>query len=96
MSTPHKLALREREILALLVIGKSSKEIGDVLEISPGNVNLRLRLLTSKLRLSSRLELYAWAIQHWECRQRGHAIQTGLHPQHCVCPACQALFLRVA
>jgi DNA-binding NarL/FixJ family response regulator len=59
-----KLPRREREILALLCQGKTSKEIAVELELAPSTVDHRIAALLVKVGVSSRLRLVIWVLQH--------------------------------
>jgi len=58
------LSPREREILQLVVEGKSSAEIAEILYISPKTVETYRSRLTQKLGVSNLPELVKFAIQH--------------------------------
>lgn len=58
------LSEREREILTLVVEGKSSAEIGDLLALSPKTVDTYRSRLMSKLHISDLPSLVKFAIQH--------------------------------
>jgi DNA-binding NarL/FixJ family response regulator len=55
---------REREVLRLLVDGYDSKEIADVLVVSPQTVRTHVQNTITKLGAHSRLEATAMAIEH--------------------------------
>lgn len=59
-----RLSPREREILQLVVEGKSSAEIGNILALSPKTVETYRSRLMKKLGLSNLPELVKFAIQH--------------------------------
>jgi DNA-binding NarL/FixJ family response regulator len=59
-----QLSSREREILQLIVEGKSSAEIADMLSLSLGTVNTYRSRLMQKLGLSDWPSLIKFAIQH--------------------------------
>jgi DNA-binding NarL/FixJ family response regulator len=61
--TPQ-LTQRQREILQLLVEGRSSKEIAHILNISPRTVEFHKYSLVSKLNLKSVSALIQYAIKH--------------------------------
>lgn len=61
--TSFKLTSRETECLFLLVRGKSAKEIAQFLEISPRTVEEYIENIKSKLRVSSRSEIIAKAVE---------------------------------
>jgi DNA-binding NarL/FixJ family response regulator len=58
------LTAREREVMRLLAEGKSNKEIGGVLTISPKTVGTHRARLMSKLQLHSMNQLVRFAIRH--------------------------------
>lgn len=60
----ESLSTREREILQMVVEGKSSAEIADVLRISPKTVETYRSRLMQKLGLSDIPSLVKFAIQH--------------------------------
>ena len=59
-----RLSSREREILQLVVEGKSSVEIGDILGLSPKTVETYRSRLTQKLGITDLPALVKFAIQH--------------------------------
>jgi DNA-binding NarL/FixJ family response regulator len=59
-----QLTQRQWKILLLLVEGKSAKEIGDLLNISPRTVEFHKYHLMSKLKLKSVSALMQYAIKH--------------------------------
>lgn len=59
-----KLTSREKEILKLLVEGKSSKEIGDALEISPATVDTHRKNMLKKLSFNKVSELVSYAYRN--------------------------------
>jgi DNA-binding CsgD family transcriptional regulator len=58
------LTPREREILRLLAAGKSNREIGDALFISPRTVQTHLASIFGKLGVSTRAGAVAYAYEH--------------------------------
>lgn len=58
------LSLREREVMQLLVEGKSSKEIADALYISIFTVRRHRESIRRKLNLKSMADLIKYAIDH--------------------------------
>jgi len=60
----HDLTEREREVLALLITGKTNKEIADELIISPMTVRGYVSNILSKLGASNRTEATALAIEN--------------------------------
>jgi len=59
-----RLSLREREILQLVVEGKSSAEIAQILSISPKTVDTHRSRLMKKLDISDLVGLIKFSIQH--------------------------------
>ncbi|GAB4387998.1 MAG: hypothetical protein Kow0025_04750 [Thermodesulfovibrionales bacterium] len=55
-ASKFRLTPKEREVLDLLVIGRTNKEIAERLGISPGTVNAHLDSIYRKLNVSNRLE----------------------------------------
>lgn len=58
-----KLSERQREVLQLIVEGKTSKEIASVLGIRPDSVDDVTRLLFEKMNVSNRIEAVAIAMR---------------------------------
>jgi DNA-binding NarL/FixJ family response regulator len=61
--TPAVLSPREREVIRLIAAGKSSKEIGRVLAISPRTVDTYRNRLMDKLGLHSVADVVRWAME---------------------------------
>lgn len=59
----YDLTAREREILALLVEGKTNAEIAAALILSPGTVRFHVSNILSKLGASNRTEAVSMALQ---------------------------------
>jgi DNA-binding NarL/FixJ family response regulator len=60
------LTEREVEILQVVAQGKSNREVGELLHISPHTVQVHLRNIYGKLGVSSRTEAVAYALsQEW-------------------------------
>jgi two-component system nitrate/nitrite response regulator NarL len=59
-----QLTPREREMLALLVEGKSGGEIARSLHLSPNTVRTHIQSVLTKLHVHSRLEAAAFAVRH--------------------------------
>lgn len=62
-ATYDQLTEREREVLILIAQGKSSREIGDVLHISPNTVDVHRARLMKKLDMHSIAELSTYAVK---------------------------------
>jgi NarL family two-component system response regulator LiaR len=60
----HDLTDREREVLALLVEGKTNKEIARELTLSPATVRAYVSNILSKLDARNRTEAVSLALQH--------------------------------
>ena len=58
-----ELTVREREILTLLVAGKTNKEIAGQLSLSEGTVRFHVSNILSKMRASNRTEAASKALQ---------------------------------
>jgi DNA-binding NarL/FixJ family response regulator len=63
-STPHGLSKREAEVLRLLAAGKSNREIGGLLFISPATAARHVANIYAKLEIDSRVEATAYAHRH--------------------------------
>ena len=63
-SPPHGLSKREAEVLRLLAAGKSNREIGDFLFISPATAARHVANIYAKLGIDSRVEAAAYAHRH--------------------------------
>lgn len=59
----HDLTKRERQVLALLVAGKTNNEIAAVLNISHGTARLHVSNILAKLGTSNRTEAAMFAVQ---------------------------------
>ena len=59
----HVLSVREREVLQLVVEGKSAKQIADVLHVSPKTVEFHKYRMLKKLGLHSTVELARYAVE---------------------------------
>jgi NarL family two-component system response regulator LiaR len=60
----YDLTAREREVLALMVEGKTNKEIAEQLSLSPGTIRAYVSTILSKLGASNRTEAATLALQH--------------------------------
>jgi PAS domain S-box-containing protein len=63
-SNLDKLTKRERQVLELLAQGLGTKDMADMLAISPSTVRNHVQNVLGKLRVHSRLEAIAYAYQH--------------------------------
>jgi DNA-binding NarL/FixJ family response regulator len=62
--TEPNLTPRETEIVRLMVVGKSNKEIGSALDVTEGTVKVHVNHILAKLRVSGRVEAVMVAMQH--------------------------------
>jgi HD-GYP domain-containing protein (c-di-GMP phosphodiesterase class II) len=60
----HGLSARELEVSRFLALGKSDKEIGAVLHISPRTVQVHVARILAKLGVRSRSGAAVWLVQH--------------------------------
>jgi two-component system nitrate/nitrite response regulator NarL len=60
----HSLSLRENQVLASLVEGKSNKLIARVCHISEATVKVHLKAILRKLEARNRTQAAIWAIKH--------------------------------
>ena len=60
----YELTERDLEILALLVKGRTNKEIAAQLAFSPGTVRIYVSTILSKLGVRNRTEAASLALQH--------------------------------
>lgn len=60
----HDLTPREREVVKLLVDGKTNQEIAEALTISLGTARLHVSNILGKLAVSNRTEAALFAVQH--------------------------------
>ncbi len=58
------LTTREHEVLEELAHGSTNKEIASALYISENTVNYHMKNILSKLHLSNRTQVVAWAMEH--------------------------------
>lgn len=61
---PFSLSEREKQVLRMVSIGLTNKEIGAHLGLSPHTIKAHLRSILDKLQLRSRSEAAAWAVRH--------------------------------
>ena len=59
---PVKLTKREIEVLTLVIEGKSSKEVADVLYVSKRTVDFHLANIYEKLNVSNRVQAFRRAV----------------------------------
>jgi len=60
----HGLTRREREVLRLLIDGRSNREIGEALSISPRTVGKHVEGILAKLGVESRTAATGYALRH--------------------------------
>jgi len=60
---PMKLTRREQEVLSLLVEGRNTKEIAELLDISPKTVEVHRTNLMKKLNLKNTIDLVRYALR---------------------------------
>lgn len=60
----HGLTARERDIVRLVALGHSSRDIADRLVVSVRTVETHRARIRRRLQLSSRSELVRWALEH--------------------------------
>src|SRR5690606_25995544 len=70
----HGLTVREREVLALVATGRTSRAIAAELSISEKTVARHLSNIYAKLGLSSRAAATAYAYEHGLVQTRGNDI----------------------
>jgi non-specific serine/threonine protein kinase len=58
------LTPRERQVAALVVSGRTNRQIGRMLGISEKTAEVHLHHVMSKLEVHSRAEVAAWAVTH--------------------------------
>lgn len=59
-----RMTVREREVIALIAVGMSNKEIAQRLNIAPDTVKAHVRNVMDKLALHTRLQIAAYAHQN--------------------------------
>jgi len=69
-ANPAGLSRREREVLQLLVLGKSNRDIADRLFVSPNTVANHVRNILAKTRTRNRTEAAAYARRHGVAAER--------------------------
>jgi predicted ATPase/DNA-binding NarL/FixJ family response regulator len=60
---PDDLTLREREVAALIALGRSNSEIADELVLSKRTVEKHIGNILSKLAFTNRVQIVRWAIE---------------------------------
>jgi DNA-binding CsgD family transcriptional regulator/tetratricopeptide (TPR) repeat protein len=60
----HQISEREAQVLVLVATGKTNREIGESLFISPKTVARHIENIYAKLSISSRSAATAWCIEH--------------------------------
>jgi DNA-binding CsgD family transcriptional regulator len=63
-ANPHALTEREQEVLRLLAAGRSNREIGDALFVSPATAARHVANIYTKLGVDSRAKAIAFALEH--------------------------------
>ena len=64
MERPHRLTLRQREVLKLLAEGFSMKEVARRLDITPRTVAFHKYTMMDQLNIKSNAELMSFALSH--------------------------------
>jgi two-component system nitrate/nitrite response regulator NarL len=64
MRVTESLTIREREVMLLVAIGLSNKEVGRRLTLSEGTVKIHLHNIYQKVGVANRTALTALAIAH--------------------------------
>ena len=59
----HELTMRQREVLQLLAEGRSMKEVGAILNLTPGTVAFHKYRMMEQLRLKTSAELVQFAVR---------------------------------
>ena len=60
----HELTARQREVLQLLAEGRSMKEVGSVLNMTPRTVAFHKYRMMEQLKVKSTAELVQYAVKH--------------------------------
>jgi len=63
-SGPRQLTTRQREVLQLLAEGKSMKEVGSILNVTPRTVAFHKYRMMEQLKIKTNAELIQYAIKH--------------------------------
>ena len=61
--TESNLTSREKEVLRLMAVGKSNKEIGSSLDVTEGTVKVHVNHILAKLGVTGRVEAIMTALQ---------------------------------
>jgi two-component system, NarL family, response regulator len=80
MSAPN-LTRREMEVLRLMVVGKSNKEIGSTLRVTEGTVKVHVNHILSKFGVAGRVEAIIAALQRGFVHLMGNRPERGLTGQ---------------
>ena len=90
------LSPRERQVLSLLVRGRATKQIGEVLGIHTRTVSSYLQRLSLGLGCSGRAALVRWALCFPMCLD-GTAVPRAPHAEGCLCSGayCSAVIHKV-
>ena len=59
-----RLTPRERQVLRLIALGLTNREIADRISVSPRTVDAHLRSIYAKIEVSSRSAATRWAVEH--------------------------------
>jgi len=62
VATPIKLTKREIEVLTLVIEGKSSKEVAELLYVSKRTVDFHLANIYEKLQVNNRVQAFRRAV----------------------------------
>ena len=68
---PEALTAREREVVALVGGGLTNRQIAERLIITEGTAKRHVENILTKLDLSGRVEIAAWATRHGLAPDRG-------------------------
>jgi DNA-binding NarL/FixJ family response regulator len=60
----HNLSPRKREVIRLVVGGRTNRQIAEHLVIAPRTADTHVGAILTKLDLHSRAELAVWAVEH--------------------------------
>lgn len=87
---------REAQVLHAVCAGLTNKEIATLCGLTQGTVRQYVSNLLRGLKVSSRLELCIWGLQHPLCFLPNHPADIRLHPTGCKCPAIYCSAMRAA